>query len=165
MTARERILQEMETVPEERLPELYALLKQFSARPVRSRGFLARRAAGSAGICMLLIVCLLALPGDAQNRDSKPQNVAEATRQFRAADAELNRLYQQCTTPEAGTVQSINALKQAQKLWIPYRDANAAAYQTNISSRRVQRDEHYIHAQTVITRSRIREMRELFLAP
>ena len=62
-------------------------------------------------------------------------------------------------------MQSIAHLKQAQQLWVQYRDENAAAYQTGQSSRAVTKDEYYYHAAAVITRSRIKELQLLFAAP
>ena len=73
----------------------------------------------------------------------KPANLADARAQFDAADQELNRVYRQCVAPERSTVQAIAHLKQAQQLWVQYRDENAAAYQTGQSSRAVTKDEYY----------------------
>ena len=78
---------------------------------------------------------------------------------------ELNRVYRQCVEPDRTTVQSIAALKQAQQLWVQYRDENAAAYQTGQSSRAVTKDQYYYYAAAVITRSRIKELKLLFLEP
>ena len=91
-----------------------------------------------------------------------PGTVAEAKADFEDADDELNEVYKRCVDPEAGTVQSIAALRDAQRTWIEVRDTTARAYQLGQSDRRPQDDEYYIHGQTVMTRSRIEELRTLF---
>ena len=114
---------------------------------------------------LFLAVCLAlssAASAFAQKPDV-PKTVEEAKRQFDAADAELNQVYRRCIAPEATTVQSIAHLKEAQKLWVQYRDGNAAAYQTGQSDRQVIKDAYYFYAATVVTRSRVQELKTLFL--
>jgi uncharacterized protein YecT (DUF1311 family) len=108
-----------------------------------------------------LILCAFAWPSLAQ--DKVPATTEEARSAFETADAELNGVYRQCTEPDRTTVQAIAALQQSQRLWIQYRDLNAAAYQTGQSSRKVTKDQYYYYAATVITRSRIAELKTLFL--
>ena len=122
------------------------------------------RAAPSAFLLWAVLIGVAALPLRAQDVP-KPANLADARAQFDAADEELNRVYRQCVSPERSTVQSIAHLKQAQQLWVQYRDENAAAYQTGQSSRAVTKDEYYYYAAAVITRSRIKELRLLFAEP
>jgi uncharacterized protein YecT (DUF1311 family) len=114
---------------------------------------------------MLQLVSPAALRAQGAAEVTKPGTLAEARAQFESADQELNRVYRQCTAPERTTVQSIAALKQAQQLWVQYRDENAAAYQTAQSSRQATKDQYYYFASTVITRSRIKELETLFLVP
>jgi uncharacterized protein YecT (DUF1311 family) len=61
------------------------------------------------------------------------------------------------------TTEAIAALQQSQRLWVQYRDLNAAAYQTSQSSRKVIKDQYYYYGATVITRSRIADLKTLFL--
>lgn len=91
-----------------------------------------------------------------------PVDIVEARTQLSAADRDLNDLYQRCTAPEAATVQSIAALREAQRKWLEVRDLTARAYQLNESSREPKDDEHYIHAQAVMTWSRAEELKSLF---
>lgn len=100
--------------------------------------------------------------GYAQGKDNAPTSKKEALIRFFEADDELNRVYKKCTSPDATTVQAISHLRSAQKSWILFRDENAAAYQTGISSRKVTKDENYIYAQEVVTRQRIQDLKILF---
>jgi uncharacterized protein YecT (DUF1311 family) len=92
-----------------------------------------------------------------------PATTEEARSAFETADAELNAVYHQCIEPDRTTVQAISALQQSQRVWVQYRDLNAAAYQTGQSSRKVTKDQYYYYAATVITKSRIQELKALFL--
>jgi uncharacterized protein YecT (DUF1311 family) len=111
-------------------------------------------------IIVLLLSVLLSI-GRAQ--DAVPATAEEARTVFEATDAELNKVYKQCIEPDRTTVQAITALQQSQRLWVQYRDLNAAAYQTGQSSRKVIKDQYYYYAATVITKSRIAELKLLFL--
>jgi uncharacterized protein YecT (DUF1311 family) len=91
-----------------------------------------------------------------------PASRAEAERLFRRADADLNALWQRCTAPEAGTVQSIAALRQSQQAWVAVRDQTARAYQLANSDRRPLDDEYYAQGRMAMTLSRISELRTLF---
>ena len=110
-------------------------------------------------IALALATCALAFPASAQ---TKPGTPAEAERQFQAADADLNRLWQRCVDPEERTVQSIAALRKAQQAWGAVRDQTARAYQQAESDRRPLDDEYYTHGRTVMTLSRIEELKTLF---
>jgi uncharacterized protein YecT (DUF1311 family) len=91
-----------------------------------------------------------------------PPDLAQAERQWNAADAALNAIWQKCIEPDSSTVQSIAALRKAQQMWVGYRDQNARAYQLGQSSRRPLDDLFYVHAKTVMTLSRIAELKALF---
>jgi uncharacterized protein YecT (DUF1311 family) len=111
------------------------------------------------------ITCVLlsALASIGFSQDKVPATADEARSAFEAADTELNTVYHQCVEPDRTTVQSISALQQSQRVWVQYRDLNAAAYQTGQSSRKVIKDQYYYYAATVITKSRIQELKTLFL--
>ena len=100
------------------------------------------------------------LPLSGYTQDTVPKTTEEARKQFEAADAELNRIYTRCVVGE--TVQSQVTLQQAQRIWVQYRDLNAAAYQTGESSRHRTDDNYYFYARTILTRSRINELKALF---
>jgi uncharacterized protein YecT (DUF1311 family) len=106
---------------------------------------------------------LLILSSSAWGQDKVPATTEEARTAFEAADAELNTVYRQCIEPDRTTVQAISALQQSQRVWVQYRDLNAAAYQTGQSSRKVTKDQFYYYAETVITKSRLQELKTLFL--
>jgi uncharacterized protein YecT (DUF1311 family) len=112
-------------------------------------------------LAMALVLSASVLPSRAQ--DKVPATTEEAKSAFEAADTELNSVYRQCVEPDRRTVQAIAALQQSQRLWVQYRDLNAAAYQTGQSSRKVIKDQYYYYGVTVITRSRIAELKTLFL--
>ena len=109
-----------------------------------------------------LVLSVFTLPALAQ--DKVPATTEEARNAFETADTELNGVYRQWTEPDRTTVQAIAAIQQSQRLWIQYRDLNAAAYQTGQSSRKVTKDQYYYYAATVVTRSRINELKTLFLS-
>jgi uncharacterized protein YecT (DUF1311 family) len=111
----------------------------------------------------ITVLALSVLLSIARAQDAVPATVEEARTAFEAADAELNKVYKQCIEPDRTTVQAINALQQSQRLWVQYRDLNAAAYQTGQSSRKVTKDQYYYYAATVITKSRVAELKLLFL--
>ncbi|MBV9878442.1 MAG: DUF1311 domain-containing protein [Verrucomicrobia bacterium] len=112
-----------------------------------------------------LIACILlsVLGSSASGQEKVPATTEEARSAYENADAELNTVYHQCIEPDHTTVQAISALQQSQRIWVQYRDLNAAAYQTGQSSRKVTKDQYYYYAATVITKSRIQELRTLFL--
>ena len=93
-------------------------------------------------------------------RDAVPKTTEEAQRQFAEADAELNRVYRQCYAGEI--VQSQATLQASQRLWIQSRDLTAAAYQTGETDRQRHDDNYYFYARTLLTRSRIKELKALF---
>jgi len=105
----------------------------------------------------LFIICI---PTIGKTQDAVPKTTEEARRKFEAADAELNKIYLQCWAGE--TVQSQATLQKAQRMWVEYRDLNAAAFQTGESSRRRINDEYYFYARTILTQSRIKELKALF---
>ena len=110
----------------------------------------------------LLLLCAPLCRAQSANPSAVPQTKEEAEHQFHEADKELNGVYQRCLDPTTTGAESIEKLKDAQRKWIEYRDTNAAAYR-NASTRHPVKDEFYLYAQTVITRSRTRELRQLFL--
>jgi uncharacterized protein YecT (DUF1311 family) len=112
-----------------------------------------------------LIACILlsVLGSSASGQEKVPATTEEARSAYENADAELNTVYHQCIEPDRTTVQAISALQQSQRIWVQYRDLNAAAYQSGQSSRKVTKDQYYYYAATVITKSRIQELRTLFL--
>ncbi len=116
--------------------------------------------------CSTVLALLLPFAplGHSQSADTAavPQTKEEAEHQFHEADKELNGVYQRCLDPKTTGAESIEKLKEAQRKWIEYRDTNAAAYR-NASTRHPVKDEFYLYAQTVITRSRTHELRQLFL--
>jgi uncharacterized protein YecT (DUF1311 family) len=112
----------------------------------------------------ITVLALSVLLSIARAQDTVSATVEEARTAFEAADAELNQVYKQCIEPDRTTVQAISALQQSQRLWVQYRDLNAAAYQTGQSSRKVTKDQYYYYAATVITKSRIAELKSLFLS-
>jgi uncharacterized protein YecT (DUF1311 family) len=113
-----------------------------------------------------LTACVLwsVLGSSAFSQEKVPATTEEARSAFETADAELNAVYHQCIEPDRTTVQAISALQQSQRVWVQYRDLNAAAYQTGQSSRKVTKDQYYYYAATVITKSRIQELKTLFLS-
>ena len=115
-----------------------------------------------AGSLLLALLFLAAPLTRGQSADAMPQNKEEAQRQFQEADKELNSVYQRCLDPKTTGAESIDKLKESQRKWIEYRDTNAAAYRS-ASARHPVKDEFYLYAQTVITRSRTHELRQLFL--
>ena len=111
---------------------------------------------------LISVWALLAVPAIASAQTVLPANLAEAQRQWQAADDNLNATWKRCVDPASATVQSLSALRSAQQLWARYRDQNARAYQLGQSSRRPIDDLYYVHAKTVITLSRIAELKSLF---
>jgi uncharacterized protein YecT (DUF1311 family) len=109
--------------------------------------------------CFLLSI----LGSSALGQEKVPATTEEARSGFETADAELNAVYHQCIEPDRTTVQAIAALQQSQRVWVQYRDLNSAAYQTGQSSRKITKDQYYYYAATVITKSRIQELKTLFL--
>jgi len=109
-----------------------------------------------------LIVLGAASPsGHAQEFQQASENAKE---EFKKADAELNAVYHQCLASGKLGPLAINALQSAQRLWVEYRDLNSTAY-TAKGSGRVDDDDDVLYARTVLTRDRIRELKELFLTP
>ena len=106
-----------------------------------------------------VLMGLMPVAGWAQ--DPVPKTAEEARKQFEVADAELNRVYQRCYN--GTTVQSQEALKGAQRLWVEERDGTATAYQTGESSRKPLQDNYYFYARMVLTQSRTKELQMLFL--
>lgn len=106
-----------------------------------------------------VLLCVLAPRGGLAG-DPVPKSVTEAREQFEQADAELNKVYQQCYVGEI--VQSQAELQEAQRLWIKCRDLTAAAYQRGETGRQRHDDNYYFYARTILTRSRIKELKELF---
>ena len=75
---------------------------------------------------ILILLACIAISANAQDRN--PDTTRAAQKQFDAADAELNRVYKECVAyPNAG-IQTVNALQEAQRHWIHFRDTNAIAY-------------------------------------
>jgi uncharacterized protein YecT (DUF1311 family) len=114
---------------------------------------------------ILVFLSCIAISAHAEDKNPRSQDAIKAVeKQFEAADAELNRVYQECLAyPNAGT-QTLNALQEAQRHWIQFRDLNALAY-TGKGSVDVFHDSNYFYAMTVVTKSRIKELKQLFLAP
>ena len=113
-------------------------------------------------IAVITVSVLMGLvPVAARAQDPVPKTTEEARKQFEAADAELNRVYQRCYS--GTTVQSQEALKGAQRLWVEERDGTATAYQTGESSRKQLQDNYYFYARMVVTQSRTKELQTLFL--
>jgi uncharacterized protein YecT (DUF1311 family) len=108
----------------------------------------------------LLLALLIANPALAETKP--PGSLVEAKRQFADADGELNSVYERCIDPETNTVQAIAALRAAQRQWIEVRDGTARAYQLGESDRHPLDDAFYIHGRTVMTWSRIEELKMLF---
>jgi uncharacterized protein YecT (DUF1311 family) len=109
-------------------------------------------------------ILLSVLGSTAFGQEKVPATTEEARSAYENADAELNAVYHQSIEPDRTTVQAISALQQSQRVWVQYRDLNAAAYQTGQSSRKVTKDQYYYYAATVITKSRIQELKTLFLS-
>ena len=107
-------------------------------------------------------ILLSILGSSAFGQEKVPATTEEARSTFETADAELNAVYRQCTEPDRTTVQAISALQQSRRVSVQYRDLNAAAYPTGQNSRKVTKDKYY-YAATVITKSRIAELKTLFL--
>jgi uncharacterized protein YecT (DUF1311 family) len=106
------------------------------------------------------LLFLLSMPIIGHSQDAASKSTAEARKEFEAADAELNEVYRQCYVGEI--VQSQATLQKAQRLWIECRDLTAAAYQTGESGRQRHDDDYYFNALTILTRSRIKELKTLF---
>ncbi len=117
-------------------------------------------------LCVSFVLVLLGsivLPSVARAQTAVPKTIEEARRQFEAADAELNRVYQKCYVGEIA--QSQDALQKAQRLWVQSRDLSAAAYQRGESGRQRHDDNYYYYALTILTQSRIKELKTLFPDP
>jgi uncharacterized protein YecT (DUF1311 family) len=73
----------------------------------------------------LLIVSLVALPTGHANAQSQAEMNRQAAKDFEKADAELNSAYAALMTklPDAGSKQK---LKESQRAWVAFRDAEAA---------------------------------------
>lgn len=112
--------------------------------------------------CLIPLATLTCIMPAALAETEAPVDIVEARTQLSAADRDLNEVYRRCTAPEAGTVQAIAALREAQRKWLEVRDQTARAYQLNESSREPKDDEYYIHAQAVMTWSRVEELKTLF---
>ena len=111
----------------------------------------------------LIPMLLVAMPIIGHAEERVPKTTQEALKQFQAIDVELNKVYQQCIASKSLGVQTISALQHTQRLWIEYRDLNAVAY-TGKGSRMVMSDNYYFFARTLLTRSRIQELKTLFLS-
>jgi uncharacterized protein YecT (DUF1311 family) len=114
---------------------------------------------------IFIFLTCLAITGYAEDKNPRdPNAIKAAQKQFQATDAELNRVYKECLAyPNAG-IQAINALQEAQRHWIQFRDLNATAY-TGKGSVDVFFDSNYYHAMTLVTNDRIKELKQLFLSP
>ena len=114
---------------------------------------------------ILVFLTCIAISANAEDKNPRSQDaIIAAEKQFKAADAELNRVYKECLAyPNAG-IQTLNALQEAQRHWIQFRDLNALAY-TGKGSVDVCRDSNFFYAMTIVTKSRIKELKQLFLAP
>lgn len=111
-----------------------------------------------------LLLCL-AIPANAEDKNPRSQaSIQAAEKQFRAADDELNRVYKECLAYPGAGIQTINALQEAQRYWIQFRDLNATAY-TGKGSVDVCHDSNFFYAMTTVTRNRIKELKQLFLSP
>ena len=106
------------------------------------------------------LLLLLSIPVSGHSQEAVPKTTAEARKQFEAADAELNKVYRQCYAGEI--VQSQATLQESQRFWVQCRDLTAAAYQTGESGRQRHDDNYYFFARTLLTRSRIKELKALF---
>ena len=106
------------------------------------------------------MVLMLSMPLSGHSPDAVPKTTEKARKQFEAADAELNKVYRSCYAGEI--VQSQATLQESQRLWIQCRDLTAAAYQTGESGRQRHDDNYYFYARTILTRSRIKELKALF---
>ena len=111
---------------------------------------------------IIRVATLVIFPAFAMAQEAVPTNLSAAQSRWVAADAELNTLWKRCIDPSSRTVQSIAALRDAQKTWAAFRDLDARAYQLGESSRRPLDDLYYVHARTVMTQSRIAELKALF---
>ena len=109
---------------------------------------------------LLLVMLLFLVPSHVHAQGPVPQTTEEARKQFEAADAELNKVYQRCFL--GADVQSQATLQKAQRLWVQCRDLTAGACQTGESSRHRIDDNYYFYARMVLTRSRIKELQDLF---
>jgi len=114
---------------------------------------------------ILVFLTCIAISANAEDQNPRSHDAIKASqKQFKAADAELNRVYKECLAyPNAG-IQTVNALQEAQRHWIQFRDLNALAY-TGKGSVDVCQDSNYFYAMTIVTKSRIKELKQLFLAP
>ena len=111
---------------------------------------------------ILILLTCIALSVHAQDRNQ--DKTQAALKQFNAADAELSRVYKECLAyPNAG-VQTVNALQETQRRWVDFRDINAVAY-TGKGSGNTIYDSYYWYAMTVVTKDRIKELKQLFLSP
>ena len=92
-----------------------------------------------------------------------PDTLEEARQQFDGADAELNRVYLRCYRDLAERPAAQAALQDAQRLWVKCRDQTAEAAAGTAPIHRLD-DTYRFHAETVLTQSRIKELKELFVS-
>lgn len=75
------------------------------------------------GLCVLMARSLPAAEKDCQDAVTTAEMRACANEQYKAADAELGRVYRQLASQLSG--QRRDKLKAAQRAWITFRDKNA----------------------------------------
>jgi uncharacterized protein YecT (DUF1311 family) len=73
----------------------------------------------------LLIAALVALPTSHANAQSQAEMNAQARKDFERVDAELNKIYQSLLVKLADT-EAKNKLRESQRAWLAFRDAEAA---------------------------------------
>ncbi|MBC7928741.1 MAG: DUF1311 domain-containing protein [Bryobacteraceae bacterium] len=75
-------------------------------------------------ICLVLLLALLLPVASGQTQLQINQ---QAQQQFTAADSELNSVYQEVRKKYASDTRFLSRLKEAQKAWLRFRDAQTAA--------------------------------------
>jgi uncharacterized protein YecT (DUF1311 family) len=84
---------------------------------------------------VLLIAALVAFPTSHVDAQSQAEMNAQARKDFERVDAELNKIYQSLLAKLADT-EAKNKLRESQRAWIAFRDAEAALQQTSFAAAR-----------------------------
>ena len=74
-------------------------------------------------ICFVSVVILIG-DRDPAHTQTQSQMTEQACGEFKKADAELNRVYQQILAAKAGDAAFVKAFREAQRAWIAFRDAH-----------------------------------------
>ena len=110
---------------------------------------------------LLVLVSITSLAAGLLYAQSIMEMKGDARKDLAKADAELNSVYKKAlaTRSEKGMA----ALREAQRAWITYRDKTAEAYGTGEEGGSLE-GLMFIKCSAALTRSRTKELKELFLS-